>query len=114
MHFDFPDAGEFDALDQQHYPLWLQARAKHQELTRRIVEQRGESLRASHRARIAQLQYQRDNIADEKIRIMRGSEIRSATADFDRRMAEINAAEGRADLAATQVAIGILIVEAKQ
>ena len=111
---DFPAATEFDALDQQHYPLWSQARAKHQELTRRIVEQRGESLRASHRARIAQLQYQRDSVTEEKIRVMRSSEIRAAAADFDRRIAEINAAEGRADLTATQVAIGILIVEAKQ
>ena len=111
---DFPDASVFESLDNQHYPLWAQARTSHQLQTRRIIQQRSESLSASHRARLAQLQEQRNANKDEKIRRMRDSEIRSAENDFTRRMAEIQNAEGRVDLTATQVAIGILIVEAAQ
>jgi hypothetical protein len=51
------------------------------------------------------------NATEEKIRRMRQSEIARADADFERRMAEIQRAEGQADITAQAVAFGVMVVE---
>lgn len=101
-----PDSWE--SLDAQHHKLWSEARAKHQQKTRESAEYRRESLTTSHRARIALLREQLQQASDERIRIMRQSQISRAEADYAGRIQELDIAMERADIAAEPVAYGII------
>ncbi len=100
----------WNKLDAQHYKLWSEARAKHQQRTQKLAEYRRESLSTSHRARIALLEEQLKQASDEKIQRMRQSQITAAEADFARRIQDLDIALERADLTAEPVAYGILQV----
>ena len=102
------NAAAWDELDDRHYELWSEARAKHKRETREWVAYRRESLSTSHRARIALLEEQRERADDEKIRRMRQSEIKTAEADYARRIRDLDTALERADIIAEPVAYGIL------
>jgi len=103
-------ASVWDGLDAQHYSLWNDARNRHRQKTRELAEYRRESLSTSHRARIALLEEQLGQATDEKIRIMRRSQIAAAEADYARRMQELDIAMERADIVAGTVAYGVIHV----
>ena len=67
-----------------------------------------ESPPASHNARIALLEEQRERANDERIRRLRQSEIKTAEADYARRIRDLDTALERADIIAEPVAYGIL------
>ena len=100
-----------EQLDKQHYHHWSDAREEHRKQTEASVAYRRESLSTSHRARIAQLEEQLSGATDEKLKRMRSSQIDSANADYQRRVQELDAAIGRADIIASPVAYGFLDVE---
>jgi superfamily II DNA or RNA helicase len=99
-----------DALEAQHYSLWLCARNQHRDRILQLAQYRRESLCASHAARIALLREQLTRANEEKIRRMRLSQIANAEADFGRRIKELDDSIGRADITTKLVAYGILKV----
>ena len=100
-----------DVLDAQHYELWSEARAQHQQHTQELVSYRRESLSTSHRARLALLQEQLEQAGNENIRRMRRSQIETAEADYERRVQELAESLERADIIAEPVAYGVLSIE---
>jgi hypothetical protein len=110
---ELPGAGVpgWDDLDAQHYKLWSEARAKHQQRTRELAEYRRESLATSHRARISLLEEQLKQADNEKIQRMRQSQIAAAEADYARHIQDLDIAMERADITAGPVAYGVIHVE---
>ncbi len=102
------NAAMWDELDDHHYKLWSEARAKHRRETQELAAYRRESLSTSHRARIALLEEQLEQADNEKIRRMRLSQIDRAQADYARRIQELDSAMEKADILAEPVAYGIL------
>ena len=71
------------------------ASASHVAENRQLVEHRIQSLTVSHRARARRSRTRSARATNEKIRLMKESELARPDADFDRRMAELRqAAEG--------------------
>jgi len=105
---EMPEQNMFDAL---HHKLRSDARAEHQAYNLRLAQYRKESLKSSHKARLSVLNEQLNKVTEERIRIMRQSEISRAVADFERRMADIEKAETQADITAQLVALGVMVVE---
>ena len=101
----------WDALDAQHYTLWNEARAKHQQRTQELVAYRKESLSTSHGARLALLEEQLKQAGDERLQRMRRSQITVAEADYARRIEELESAMERVDIIAEPVAYGVLNIE---
>ena len=101
----------WDALDEQHYKLWSDARARHLQKTRELAEFRRESLTTSHRARIALLEEQLKQATNEKIKRMRQAQISAAEADYARRIQDLDIAMEKADIIAEAVAYGIIEIQ---
>ena len=100
-----------DELETLHQQLWAEAREDHRQNTQELAAYRRESLRTSHRARVALLHEQLRQATSENIRRMRGYQIANAEADYNRRNRELDDAMTRADITAEPVAFGILEVE---
>ena len=104
-HFD-----ELDAIDSRHHSKWIEARAGHMAGNRQLVEHRIQSLTVSHRARCKAIEDQVVRATNEKIRLMKESELVRANADFARRMEELQVAAKSGDIRATPVVFGTLTI----
>jgi ATP-dependent helicase HepA len=104
------DSARWEELDVQHHNLWSVARTKHRQRTQELAKYRRESLSTSHRARMALLNEQLKQANNEKIRIMRHSQIATAEADYARHIQELDIAMERADVTAGPVAYGVIEV----
>jgi superfamily II DNA or RNA helicase len=100
----------WDTLDEQHYKLWSDAKAKHQQRTQELAEYRRVSLSTSHQARMALLGEQLQQTSNDKIQKMRESQIATAEADYARRTQELDIAMERADIIASAVAYGVITI----
>lgn len=109
-HTMVPNAAECDALDVRHHSKWTEARANHIAENRQLVEHRIQSLTVSHRARCNTIEDQIARATNDKIRLMKESELSRANADFTRRMEEIKEAADRADILAAPVVFGTIVV----
>ena len=107
-----PDATACDALDARHHGKWAEAQANHIAQNRELVEHRIQSLTVSHRARCKVLEDQVQRATNEKIRLMKESELARANADFNRRMNELQQAANTGDIRATAVVFGTISVTA--
>jgi hypothetical protein len=74
------------------------------------VEHRIQSLTVSHRARCNAIQAQIDRATNERIRVMKMSEIARAHADFASRMTDLQQAAGGGDIHATALLFGTVEV----
>ena len=101
---------EFETLDAQHHSKWSTARANHEAENRQLVEYRIHSLNVSHEARCKAIEDQLDRATNDKIRLMKQSELERTNADFDRRIETLNQAAGSGDIHATPVVFGTLFV----
>jgi hypothetical protein len=99
-------------LDGVHFALWSRARANHIEDVLALARAKSASLETTHAARLAQLEEQRDNATDLRIRRMRESQIETAKMDFERRAAVLERAVGEADIIGEPVAFGVLTIGA--
>jgi superfamily II DNA or RNA helicase len=108
-----PPPPVFDDLDSHHHALWVAARSEHISHDFELVRFRRQSLKTSHKARMAVLMEQLDSTTNDKIRLMRKSQLDSAEADFARRMQELDQAENKADITSQPVAFGVMVVESK-
>lgn len=105
-----PNALECDALDIKHHSKWTEARANHIAENRQLVEHRSQSLAVSHRARCKAIEDQIARANNDKIRLMKESELARANVDFTRRMEDIQKAANSADILASPVVFGTIVV----
>ena len=106
-----PAQAEFDALETRHYERWRTARANHIEENRQLAAHRIHSLSVSHEARRKVISDQLARATNDKIRLMKQSELARAEADFERRREELEKAAGAGDIQATPVVFGVIEVE---
>ena len=106
-----PDSAECDALDVRHHSKWSAAQANHLAENRELAEHRIQSLTVSHRARCKVLEDQLVRATNDKIRLMKESELARANADFNRRLAELLQAANSGDIRATPVVLGTISVD---
>ncbi len=100
----------FDALDTRHHSKWVEAQSSHVAGNRQLVEHRIQSLTVSHRARCKAIEDQVTRATNDRIRLMKESELLRANADFARRMEELQLAAKSGDIRATPVVLGTLTV----
>jgi ERCC4-related helicase len=108
-----PRSAEFDALDARHHSKWAAARVDHISENRELAAHRMQSLNASHAARRKSLGDQIASATNEKIRIMKESQLARANADFARRMREFEQSANSGDIRATPVVFGTISVTRK-
>ena len=108
---ELPNASQCDALDAHHHRKWFEAQANHIAENQLFVEHRVQSLTVSHRARSKVIEDQIRRATNDKIRLMKESELARANADFTRHMAELNVAANGGDIRATAVVFGTLVVK---
>ncbi len=104
------DGGYFDLLDTRHHAKWAEAFANHIEENRKLVQHRIQTLSVSHRARCEAIEYQIVRATNEKIKLMKESELVRANTDFTQRMTELQEAANGADIRATPVVFGTLAI----
>jgi len=109
-HSTPPSQADFDALDAQHHIKWTTAQANHIAENRQHVDHRIQSLTVSHRARCKAIEDQVGRATNDKIRLMKQSELARANADFGRRMGELQQAASSGDIHATAVLFGKITV----
>jgi ATP-dependent helicase HepA len=105
-----PSKADLDALDVEHHSMWRTAQANHIARTRELIEHRIQSLSTSHRARSRILQLQISQATNDKIRLMRQSELGRIEVDFDRRIAQLEKEAGSGDIHSTPVLFGTLTI----
>lgn len=103
---------EIEALEARHHEAWVDARAVQIERTRAHVDAQLASLGLTHRARTKQLEDQIIAAGHENIRRMRESELKAASADFERRTADLSSASARCDVTSSLLCRGVLEVTA--
>jgi ATP-dependent helicase HepA len=104
---------DFDDLDSLHHAKWMAAQADHIAQNQELAEYRVQSLTVSHRARVRALEEQLAKATNEKIRVMKQSELSRANADFDRRVTELREAGNTGDVRTMPVLFGTVIVGAE-
>jgi hypothetical protein len=103
-----PSQDVFDQLDAQHHAKWNSAQANHIAENREQVEYRIQSLTASHRGRCKALADKIFDATNDKIILMRQSELARAEADFTHHMSELTKAANSGDIHASPVIFGTL------
>ncbi len=104
------DEGLFSSIEDAHHKKWLEERAKYIDENRELLEHRIQSLTVSHAARCKLLTDKIAAATNEKIKLMRESELARAEIDFNRRIATLKKATDCADIQTTTVVYGIIKV----
>ena len=104
------DSRVLDLLDRRHHEVWMVARANHVAENRELVQHRLQSLNVSHRARCNLLEEQVQRATNDKIRLMKESELARARIDYEQRVVELEKAANSADIHTMQVVFGMLTV----
>lgn len=104
-------AAEEERLEAIHYRVWMSSRGEHIESVTRSAEVRLASLKASHHARVALLEEQRDQATDARIRRMKEGQLEAANRDYERRRSELERVAGQAEIVAEAAVLGVLMVE---
>jgi len=103
-----PAQSEFDQLDLHHHAKWMAAQADHIAENRQLVEHRIHSLNVSHKARCQAVQDQINRATNDKIVLMKQSELTRANADFSERMAQLRQFAEGGDIHAQPILFGTL------
>ena len=102
---------EEERLEAIHYRVWMSSRGEHIESVTRSAEVRLASLKASHQARVALLEEQRDQATDARIRRMKEGQLEAANRDYERRRSDLERVAGQAEIVAEAAVLGVLYVE---
>ena len=105
-----PNREDWDDLDTRHHAKWVDAHNNHLAQNRKLVEHRIQSLAVSHRARCKAIEDQIGRATNEKIRLMKESELQRANADYQRRMSELEQAANSGDIRAIPVVFGTVSI----
>jgi len=103
-----PAQSEFDQLDLHHHAKWMVAQADHIAENRQLVEHRIHSLNVSHKARCQAVQDQINRATNDKIVLMKQSELTRANADFSERLAQLRQFAEGGDIHAQPILFGTL------
>lgn len=106
-----PSQDEFDALDLRHHAKWTAAQADYIAENRQLVEHRIQSLTVSHKARCRAIQDQIARATNDKIVLMKQSELSRANADFNQRLEELQKLAEQGDIHAQAVLFGTVNIE---
>jgi superfamily II DNA or RNA helicase len=106
-----PSPADFDAIEIRHHAKWTAAQTAHVAENRLQVEHRIQSLNVSHRARCKAIEDQIARAANDKIQLMKQSELGRANADYLRHLEELEAAARSGDIHAKTVLFGVLNVQ---
>ena len=101
---------DWSSLENQHVSKWMQARDAHKKDVNNVITFKLESLANNHRNRIRYLQQQVNDAYDESIRRMRMSELETVQASYERKVDEIKAMSGKADIYTTLLINGSITV----
>lgn len=104
-------AAEEERLEATHYRVWVSSRSEHIETETQLAEVRLASLKASHQARVALLEEQRDQATDARIRRMKDGQIEAADRDYERRCSDLERVAKSAEIVAEAAVLGVLYVE---
>ena len=102
---------EEERLESLHYRVWMSRRTEHIDSVIQSAQVRMASLNASHQARVALLEEQRDQATDARIRRMKEGQLEAANRDFERRSSESERVAGQAEIVAEAAVVGVLVVE---
>jgi len=102
---------EEERLESIHYRVWMSRRSEHIEAVTQSAGVRMASLQASHQARVALLEEQRDQASDSRIRRMKEGQLDAANRDVERRASELKRVAAQAEIVAEAAVLGILVVE---
>jgi hypothetical protein len=105
-----PDGEICDTLDTRHHARWSEAQANYISRNHELAGHRVQSLTVSHRARCKAIEDQVARTTNEKIRLMKESELARANADFTRRIDELRAAGASGDIRTAPMVFGTIIV----
>jgi len=105
-----PSEASMERLDAQHHAKWIAAQANHIAENRQLVEHRIQSLRVSHRARCNAIEAQITRASNDKIRLMKQSELARAEGDFKQHLEELQQAASSGDIHATAILFGTISV----
>jgi ATP-dependent helicase HepA len=105
-----PSEASIVRLDAQHHAKWIAAQTNHIADNRQQVEHRIQSLKVSHRARCTAIEAQIARAMNDKIRLMKQSELARANADFSQHMEELQQAASSGDIHATAILFGTMMV----
>ena len=105
-----PPRADFNELETRHHGKWTSAQANHIAENRQHVEHRIQSLKVSHRARRRAIEDQISRATNEKIALMKQSELARADADFERRTAELQQQATSGDIHTTAVLFGDIVI----
>jgi hypothetical protein len=105
-----PASADKDALDTRHHGKWAKAQAVHIADNQQLVELRVQSLTVSHRARCRAIEDQLARSTNDKIRLMKESELGRAQVDFERRMEDLKRAASTGDIRVSPVVFGTVVV----
>lgn len=103
-----PSQTEFDQLDLHHHAKWVAAQAGHIAENRQLVEHRINSLNVSHKARCLAVQDQINQATNDKIKLMKKSELTRANADFNEQLAQLRKSAEGGDIHAQPILFGAL------
>jgi hypothetical protein len=105
-----PSEASVEELDLQHHRKWMAAQATHIAQNRRQVEHRIQSLRVSHRARCSAIEAQIERAGNDKIKLMKQSELARANNDFGQHMEELRLAAESGDIHTSAIVVGTLSI----
>lgn len=105
-----PPPADKETLDTRHHTKWAEAQAQHIADNQQLVELRVQSLTVSHRARSKAIEDQLARATNDKIRLMKESELARAQVDFERRMEELKRAAVTGDVRVSPVVFGTVTV----
>jgi SNF2 family DNA or RNA helicase len=105
-----PSEEAFEELDVEHHAKWVAAQVDHTTENKLLVEYRLQSLKVSHQARRKVIEDQLARATNDRIRLMKQSELSRADADYNRRLEELKLAADSGDIHATPVVFGTLVV----
>ncbi len=97
-------------LDIRHHRKWTEALANHINDNSQLVEHRRHSLSISHNARVKLLCDQIGNSTNDKIRLMKESELARANAEYKLQMDELEKTAGKSDIFAEPLVFGTILI----
>jgi superfamily II DNA or RNA helicase len=104
---------QVETLEALHHDAWSRNQANHIEENRQSVGQRIQSLVTSHKARCKAIEDQLTAATNDKIKLMKQSELTRANADFEAQLEELEQAAESGDIHASLIVTGVMVVTGK-
>jgi hypothetical protein len=107
---NIPSAAICEEIDSQHHRQWVQAQKLHIDKNRQYVDYKIQSLTVSHKARCQIIEDQIIRATNDKIRLMKQSELNRAQIDFDRHLSELTQAAKSGDIHVAAILFGTIVI----